>query len=84
MRSTLLTLVAQRDALFLQGASPSAVRDLNKLIKSMMKLLRARGELCACHADCLDESVTPLDDDSIGSETQASPTTRSSASMGPS
>ena len=61
MRATLLRLVALRDALLEDGAPPSQLHELTTLVRRLMKVLRARGELCGCHPDCLDESFAPLD-----------------------
>ena len=63
MRDTLLSLVAARDSLLLQGVPLHALKELNDLVQRLMELLRARRELCSCHADCLDECLTPQDDD---------------------
>jgi hypothetical protein len=63
MRSTLLSLIAKRDALVAQGVPLHELQELNMLVQRLIELLRARRELCSCHPDCLDECLSPESDD---------------------
>ena len=63
MRETLLALVAKRDALLQEGVPMSALKDINYMVQRLMQFLRARGELCSCHPNCLDENLAPTKDD---------------------
>jgi hypothetical protein len=68
MLSTLLDLVDLRERLCTQGAPPHVLRELNVLVQNLMSVLRARGELCGCSADCLDPSYAPEDDETTEDE----------------
>lgn len=68
MRDTLLKLVEFREWMFEEGVPSSSLRDLDLLLHNLMNVLRARGELCGCCADCLDPAwgsseCDPADDE---------------------
>lgn len=62
MRDILLLLVALYEQMKSDRASAEALHEIAALVDSVKRLLRARGQLCSCHPDCLDESFAPSSD----------------------
>ena len=64
MRATLLQLVDLRDSLRAKGMHRARLRAINDMVEQLMKVLRARGELCGCCSDCLDPALVAPEHDS--------------------